>query len=147
MNKYVLGFMFSKNLEQVALIHKLNPKWQRGKLNGIGGKIEKDETSITAMIREFTEETGYGTNPLQWQYYAELKGENEDGGSCFHVDVFTTTGDLSLLKSMEKELVQIINIEDVRLIQKAMIENLPFLLALAIDSLTDGRPEFTTIRY
>ena len=40
---YVLGFAFSKSGQMVLLIWKNKPEWQRGKMNGIGGKIELGE--------------------------------------------------------------------------------------------------------
>lgn len=56
-HRYVLGFMFDHEEKHVLLIWKNRPKWQAGKLNGIGGKIEAGETPLQAMEREFTEET------------------------------------------------------------------------------------------
>jgi len=56
-HRYVLGFMFDRDYAEVALILKNRPAWQAGKWNGIGGKIEGDETPHAAMVREFTEET------------------------------------------------------------------------------------------
>jgi 8-oxo-dGTP diphosphatase len=55
--KYVLGFAFDKS-DNVILVRKQKPKWQKGLLNGVGGKIEIGETSSDAMFREFREETG-----------------------------------------------------------------------------------------
>jgi 8-oxo-dGTP diphosphatase len=40
------------------LIEKQRPEFQRGKMNGIGGHVEKGERPLAAMIREFEEETG-----------------------------------------------------------------------------------------
>lgn len=67
-HNYVCGFVFScfEGEENVLLIRKHNPPWQRGRFNGIGGKIETGETPHTAMLREFVEETGAGA-----QYWAE----------------------------------------------------------------------------
>lgn len=56
--QYVCGFLFSRDLTNVVLIRKLKPEWQRGKLNGVGGKIEPGETWLQAMGREFREEAG-----------------------------------------------------------------------------------------
>jgi hypothetical protein len=39
--EYVCGFMFANDFTEVALIRKNKPEWQRGKLNGIGGKVEQ----------------------------------------------------------------------------------------------------------
>lgn len=56
--EYVLGFLFNTKRNHVLLIKKNRPEWQAGKLNGIGGHIEENESPIQAMIREFKEETG-----------------------------------------------------------------------------------------
>lgn len=53
-----LGFVFSVATDNVLLIHKTKPPFQYGKLNGIGGKVEKGETPQQAMVRECKEESG-----------------------------------------------------------------------------------------
>lgn len=60
MTEYCLGFLFSAAPEysRVVLIRKTKPDWQAGKLNGVGGKVEKGETALEAMRREFLEECG-----------------------------------------------------------------------------------------
>jgi 8-oxo-dGTP diphosphatase len=72
--QYVVGFMFSANKGHVVLIRKNRPDWQKGKLNGVGGKIELGEFPIKAMIREFQEETGVDTNILDWRLFATMEG-------------------------------------------------------------------------
>jgi len=52
--KYVVGFRFCG--EQVLLLRKQRPAWQNGKLNGVGGKIERGETPMLAMACEWIEE-------------------------------------------------------------------------------------------
>jgi hypothetical protein len=51
--RYVVGFLFDGLCQNVTLIKKTHPEWQKGKLNGVGGKIEPNETSTDAMRREF----------------------------------------------------------------------------------------------
>lgn len=77
--------MCSWDVQNFLLIRKTHPEWQKGKLNGIGGKIEKKEkltsngivdhwlleTPFEAMIREFHEETGITTTRERWH--------------CFHI--------------------------------------------------------------
>ena len=58
---YTVGFIFDSTLEEVALMEKTHPEWQKGKLNGIGGKVEDGEIVISCMIREAEEETGLKT--------------------------------------------------------------------------------------
>jgi 8-oxo-dGTP diphosphatase len=62
MRHYVCGFLFTPDIgdlrkQAVALIKKERPAWQKGLYNGIGGKVERAESTLDAMIREFKEET------------------------------------------------------------------------------------------
>lgn len=70
MTPMVVGFAFSCG--DVLLVNKRKPAWQAGKLNGVGGKIEKDESAISAMVREFEEETGQCISAGFWKYVAVL---------------------------------------------------------------------------
>lgn len=63
---YVAGFAFSLDGEWVLLIQKERPTWQKGRYNGVGGKIEQGETPVQAMVREFKEETDLDTTDKQW---------------------------------------------------------------------------------
>lgn len=64
--------MFDPRFHRVALIRKAKPEWQKGKLNGIGGKIEEGEGPFAAMVREFREETG--VDHRDWGTFAEMTG-------------------------------------------------------------------------
>lgn len=55
--EYTVGFIFDE-FDNVLLIHKDRPADQVGKVNGIGGKIEKGETPLQCIIREAQEECG-----------------------------------------------------------------------------------------
>ncbi len=57
--KYVVGIILSNDLKYTYLIRKNRPKKQIGYLNGVGGKIEDNENSLTAIKRESLEECGY----------------------------------------------------------------------------------------
>jgi len=71
MQKYCLGFLFYSN--SVLLIEKLKPDWQKGKLNGIGGHVEENETPDYSMIREFKEETSLDL-PIEWDFRGKILG-------------------------------------------------------------------------
>src|SRR6266498_4001734 len=67
---YVVGFLFDDDGETVALIHKQRPSWQKGLLNGVGGKMEYGELASEAMIRECEEE--FGVRVEDWEQFAVL---------------------------------------------------------------------------
>lgn len=138
---YVAGFMFSKELDWVSLIRKTKPAWQNGLLNGVGGKIEEGESHEFAMHREFKEETGHQLQWGDWKYFCVLSGPD------FRVHFFTAVGDLKALNSMEDEKLELIHLSQINLLRKDMIENLPWLISLALDHLNDGRPKFVTAEY
>ncbi len=71
MIKHVLGFLFTEDRQQVVLIHKNKPEWQAGKWNGVGGKIEGEESPHEAIVREFEEEAGVWIR--NWQAECTLK--------------------------------------------------------------------------
>ncbi len=100
MTEYVAGFLFTEDLSHVLLIKKNKSEWQRGRLNGIGGKIEPRETVHTAMVREFQEETGL--NIHHWKKFCELEG---DGFRVHFHSAFETDATFMLYKTMEEEEV------------------------------------------
>lgn len=120
---YVAGFCFSEYGEQVALIRKLNPEWQRGLLNGIGGKVESGESPHAAMIREFKEETG--AHIEGWRLFCTATTEED------RLHFFTARGDLTVLYSAETEEVLTVAVDDIPTLDT--IPNLRWLVPLALD--------------
>lgn len=86
MTRYALGFLFHDSFQEVLLIRKNKPDWQAGKLNGIGGHIDHDETATDCMNREFKEEVAYDGPPFIWKEFALLNGYD------FQVYCFCATG-------------------------------------------------------
>lgn len=71
-----LGFIFDHYKKRVVLIEKNIPEcpeWHKGTLNGIGGKIEKNETPHEAMVREAREETQIETELPDWIKIGEME--------------------------------------------------------------------------
>lgn len=132
MKKYVLGFMFSKDKERVALIKKTKPAWQAGRLNGIGGKVEEFDLNIrNAMSREFLEETDVKTNPNDWTWFASMIN------SQFIVYTFVAYGDIDNVKTTTEEVVTTVQVDDiVKLPQigRPTISNLSWLIPMALNS-------------
>lgn len=138
--RYVAGFMFSPDRQRVALIRKKKPAWQAGLLNGIGGKIEPGESPAQAMAREFHEETGVQVVE-SFRRFAFLSGPG------WSVDFFYTVGDVDALRTMEEEEVTVLRLDEIRVLHDDMVENVPWLIGLAIDQWDDARPRFATIQY
>lgn len=68
--EYTAGFLFWKN--DVLLVIKNHPEWQRGLINAIGGRVEPGETGMDCMSREFREETGIDVSC--WMFLADESG-------------------------------------------------------------------------
>jgi len=120
---YVVGFLFSVSGTFVALIEKQKPEWQKGKLNGIGGKIEEGESQRAAMRREFEEETGAYVG--DWRQFAIL---NHSGNTVY---CFVATQTDQELKTMTGEKVDWYYVKDID--QQPVIGNLKWLIPLALD--------------
>lgn len=134
MKKYVAGFMFRYDGQEVALVLKNKPAFQVGKLNAIGGKIENDETPIVAMCREFLEETGCRTIDSDWRSFCLLSG------SDWQVHFFVClTGTGFKIRTMEAEPIGWYRITELngRNIAgdkwKETVSNLKWLIPLALD--------------
>ena len=100
--RYVVGFVFCQ--EAVLLIRKARPKWQAGKLNGVGGKIEPGELPLAAMVRECREESGLEIPPHAWNTLGIVEAANKD----WQVTFFSAehTGPLDNLTACEDEPVK-----------------------------------------
>jgi len=121
MKRWVVGFLF--NGGQVALVAKTHPEWQAGKLNGVGGKVEGDETPLDAMRREFMEEAGA---PVEdWREFAVL---NVEAGA---IHFFCSHGACEL-KSLTEEIVGWHPLSDLGTLP--VIPNLRWLIPLALDA-------------
>jgi 8-oxo-dGTP diphosphatase len=129
--RYVAGFAFSADGEKVVLIEKKRPKWQAGKLNGVGGHIEAGEYPITAIVREYKEETGVKSKASDWYCFACLRGKE------FVLYFYSAFNDALLnVQTMTDESVCVYDRRRVQElpIQFPTIPNLTWLLPLAIDA-------------
>lgn len=87
----------------VLLIRKTKPAWQAGRLNGVGGKIEKGESALEAMVREFREEACRETLQKDWTFFYTLT----DRDCTFAVHFFSsvTLSKEGISACTEEELV------------------------------------------
>lgn len=94
----------------------------KGKLNGIGGKIEDGEVAGAAMIREFQEETGASVK--DWEGYGEYHWRN--GVISLYKSFLTVT-----LYSPTEEKVKWYKVSDLN--DLPVISNLKWLIPMALD--------------
>jgi 8-oxo-dGTP diphosphatase len=126
--KYVVGFCFSSDLSKVALIHKNRPQWQRGRLNGIGGHTEPEETEADAMEREFDEEAG--ARLKNWKRFAVLVDRD------WLVEFFWARGNLSVLSSRTDEQIELVDVDRILLGQSSVLPSLRWLVPMALNDIS-----------
>lgn len=143
MVEMVVGFMIDEAEDCVVLIEKIKPDWMMGLLNGVGGKIEGDETPLDAMVREYEEETGVKTERFEWLPFLTMDGTADN----FKIFYFIAKGDISTVKTVEAEEVIITKIDAIGIRSEYTIENLPWILSLGLDVLKDGRPKDAYVYY
>jgi 8-oxo-dGTP diphosphatase len=124
----VLGLLFASDRRSVALIEKLRPKWQAGKLNGIGGKIEPGEAPVTAMVREFQEEAGVNIPEENWQYFLTIEGGD------WRVYIFRAFGDYHLKTTTDETVLWWALGMNNGLFTDKRIPNLDWIIPMALDA-------------
>lgn len=124
--EYVVGFLFDETERYVTLIKKERPAWQKGRLNGVGGHIEKDEAPNDAMVREFKEETGVTIK--HWNLLAILQGR--DWVVWFYWQVDKKANDV---RTMTDEEVRQYKVDDILWAHQLILPNLKVLIPLALD--------------
>ena len=126
MEQYVLGFLFSIDESRVALIAKQKPQWQKGKFNGIGGKMEDfDDSFQSGMTREFKEETGVEVS--NWTYCIV-----HDFSNCY-LHIFRAFSDsIDDIKKQPNEIEKP-KVFDVSDLPDNMIPNLKWIIPLLLD--------------
>ncbi len=76
---YVMGLIYD-DIGRVLLIKKNRPKHQVGKWNGLGGKVEDNETIARAMTREAKEEADLDIPESSWTL---MYSGSQPSGSLF----------------------------------------------------------------
>lgn len=142
MTEYVLGFLFSNAPEfsRVVLIRKKKPEWQAGKLNGVGGKVEKGETALDAMRREFLEECG--VKKENWVPFALLDYPDARVWCFAAEDGMLLDGAVRTMT--DEEVVVCPSMSPWRL--KGRLPNLSYLIPMAMEALSVEKPEVLVIQ-
>lgn len=123
-SNYVLGFAFNKHRNKVILIRKNKPKWQQGLVNGVGGKIKKDEYPFDAMVREFKEETGVYIDSFVYKFMLR--------GLDFNMYVFSANSD-EIYKCKSTTDEEVIEFNTWEWKKYPIIYNLNWMIPLLLD--------------
>lgn len=135
--EYVVGFLFHPQRQAVALIRKNKPEWQKGLLNGVGGKIEPGENPVEAMTREFTEEAGITLT--RWRLF---RTEKFSSGTVVHF--FSAVSRLSEWDSIKSKTDEEIVLWRGDIRDEQLIYNLRYLIPMA-EVLLAQSPEFVPL--
>ena len=134
MINYCLGFAFSQNGEDILLIGKNRPNYLAGRWNGLGGKVESNETAIEAMVREMQEEAGILIPCWYWHKFAELNTEE------YKIDIFFTLHNIIYeARSMTDEKICIFNKDYLPVNVK---HNVKWLVPMALTMYKDSTDHF-----
>ena len=133
MTEYSCGFLFDKDRDCVLLVNQSRPEWQRGCLNGIGGKVEDRETPLESMIRTFKKTTGLDVK--RWSSFCTMRE------SDWAVHFFFSIGevDLSVMKSTfgaSDEAVMIVSTDKVNM--HACVRGVDWLIPMALTMPFEG---------
>lgn len=134
MINYVVGFCVNPFGSRVVLIEKTKPDWQKGFLNGVGGKIEEGENPLEAMVREFKEETDCLIE--NWIPFAETailaKGADleDENAERTYIDIFYTVAEPAI-KTITEEKVDWYPIEYLDTLKT--LPSISWLVPMALD--------------
>jgi 8-oxo-dGTP diphosphatase len=138
---YSLVFAISEDRKRVLLIRKNRPKWQEGKLNGIGGLFEEQKDLgvqfgvvtppiVNCTIREFREEASLLIKPEKIKQRGEMRGCN------WTVSVYLYYMDLqeeSSVQGLTDEKLEWVNIHDLPN-SPDVVPNLKWLVNACLDN-------------
>lgn len=141
MQYYTLGFIFDSSLKNVLLVHKKKPAWQKGKINGIGGSLRKNESMKTGIRRETFEESGLTIPARNWKYVATII---DSPPATIYVLTTVYNGDTSDAKTITNEKVQWFTIDK---LPNTIISNLTWLIPLCLDKLKNSSPKKAIFHY
>lgn len=154
--KYVCGILLSKG--KFTLIKKNRPEWQKGKLNGIGGKIKsfrsndsestfnQEENPKVAMAREFEEETGVFIQASRWHCFhiesfvnAKTLKADQSGAKVYFFIALGEPEEIDAVETMTDEEVVIMTDDDMtRYPASEFVYNIPYLYLMILSNINNN---------
>lgn len=123
---YVVGFLFNRSGDMVAMVQKRRPTWQAGYFNGCGGRVKPSETVQQAMVRECREEMGAQTDIADWRVIAI---QHFPAGQVFYFASFNDDA-FGQVRTLTDEMVRFLPVT--RLADFPVVANANYLIPLAI---------------
>ncbi|MEO6508553.1 MAG: NUDIX domain-containing protein [Patescibacteria group bacterium] len=139
LKKLVVCFVFNKDLKKVLLIHKNRPERQKGKVNGIGGKLKIGETKKAAIVREFFEETGVTIPANEWMEFGKMLIESE---KIMYLFAAVYKDNISSVKTTTDEEIEWFSVNK---LPSNIMTNLAWLIPLAGDKLRNDEVAYVTV--
>lgn len=121
---YVLALLFSADRRRVVLMRKTRPAWQAGRVNALGGKLLPGESPADAARREVGEEAGVDVE--QWEEFLVWDDP------VYRLHVLRAFDDAALRAHTAED--QEVFLADVQALPAELIENLRWLIPLALDA-------------
>ena len=104
--QYVMGLIFDTT-DRILLIKKKRPSHQVGKWNGLGGKVEDNETITRAMTRETKEEADLDIPESSWTL---MYSGSQPSGSLFVFITYISPEIMDSAKQMTDEIISVFSI-------------------------------------
>ena len=106
--QYVMGLIFDTT-DRILLIKKKRPNHQVGKWNGLGGKVEDNETITRAMTRETKEEADLDIPESSWTL---MYSGSQPSGSLFVFITYISPELMDSAKQMTDEIISVFPIDE-----------------------------------
>ncbi|PIR85729.1 hypothetical protein COU14_02770 [Candidatus Kaiserbacteria bacterium CG10_big_fil_rev_8_21_14_0_10_44_10] len=140
MKVFTVGLIFDSTLSEVVLMEKTHPEWQKGKLNGIGGKVEEGESVMECIVREVKEEAGVSSQSNDWIHFATLF----EGVSKIEFFALKYTGNKSEIKTLTDEKVSWYPVNN---LPQNLVAGIGWLVPLALEKLSGASLELVVAKY